>query len=97
MSEYAVIKNDAVINAVIADNKATVEALNPDATVVEITPTNNLGVGWFKLDGQWVSPKPFESWVRRDNRWNAPIDPPDQEKNYVWDESVLGWAEVTLP
>jgi hypothetical protein len=50
--------------------------------------------------------KPYESWVLKDvvigvdnnvevirTKWVAPIEKPDDEKLYIWDEETLNWIE----
>ena len=42
----------------------------------------------------FIPPKPFESWVLNDQfSWIAPIDYPQDEKPYYWDEEAGNWIE----
>ena len=42
----------------------------------------------------FIPPKPFESWVLNDQfSWVAPIDYPQDEKLYYWDEEAGNWIE----
>ena len=42
----------------------------------------------------FIPPKPFESWVLNDKfSWVAPIDYPQDEKLYYWDEEAGNWIE----
>lgn len=42
----------------------------------------------------FIPPKPFESWVLNDKfSWVAPIDYPQDEKRYYWDEEAGNWIE----
>ena len=42
----------------------------------------------------FIPPKPFESWVLNDKfSWVAPIDYPQDEKDYCWDEEAGNWIE----
>ena len=45
----------------------------------------------------FIPPKPFESWVFNADRcvWEPPILYPDDGKNYMWDESIVNWKEVS--
>jgi hypothetical protein len=37
---------------------------------------------------------PYPSWVLDENfRWKAPIDYPDDGKNYYWNEETVQWLE----
>ena len=60
---------------------------------------NYAGVG-FTYDSTrdaFIAPKPFESWTLNDTSclWEAPVECPDDGKNYVWNESITNWTEVT--
>ena len=59
---------------------------------------NYAGIGYTynaNLDA-FIAPKPFESWILNENTciWEAPIQYPDDDKNYYWDEELLNWIEV---
>ena len=45
----------------------------------------------------FVPPKPFDSWLFNSDRcvWEPPILYPDDGKNYMWDESIVNWKEVS--
>lgn len=45
----------------------------------------------------FIPPKPFDSWIFDENAcwWMAPIAPPQDEKEYVWNEDTLSWDLVT--
>ena len=45
----------------------------------------------------FIPPKPHNSWVLNETTclWNAPFAPPDNEKQYFWNEPTLSWIEVT--
>jgi hypothetical protein len=57
---------------------------------------NYAGIG-FTYDEEadaFIPPKPFESWVLNDKfSWVAPIDYPQDEKHYYWDEEAGNWIE----
>lgn len=60
---------------------------------------NYAGVG-YNYDAQrdaFIPPKPFNSWVLNEItcQWQAPVDYPNDGKNYKWDESTISWIEVT--
>lgn len=44
----------------------------------------------------FIPPKPYESWVLNEATclWNAPIQYPQDGKQYVWDEQTLSWVEI---
>ena len=57
---------------------------------------NYAGIG-FTYDEEadaFIPRKPFESWVLNDKfSWVAPIDYPQDEKRYYWDEETGNWIE----
>ena len=43
----------------------------------------------------FVSPKPFPSWVLdSDLEWQPPVEPPVDDKKYIWSEEEISWVEV---
>jgi len=44
----------------------------------------------------FIPPKPFESWVLDETTclWVAPVDMPDDGKEYRWDEDSTSWVEI---
>lgn len=60
---------------------------------------NYAGIG-YSYDRQrdaFIPPKPFASWVLDEDTclWGAPVDRPNDGKQYRWDEVTLSWIEVT--
>ena len=57
---------------------------------------NYAGIG-FTYDEEadaFIPPKPFQSWVLNDQfSWIAPIDYPQDENRYYWDEEAGNWIE----
>jgi hypothetical protein len=57
---------------------------------------NYAGIG-YKYDKEhdaFIPPKPFDSWKLNEDTclWNAPIPYPDDNKQYIWNESELEWT-----
>ena len=60
---------------------------------------NFAGVG-YTYDAEkdaFIPRKPFQSWVLDEDTclWEAPIPYPDDGLNYIWNESITNWTEVT--
>ena len=60
---------------------------------------NYAGVG-YKYDqakDAFIPPNPYPSWVLNEDtfRWNAPIEMPNDDKEYYWDEESTSWKEIT--
>jgi len=60
---------------------------------------NFAGVGFTydKEKDAFIPRKPFQSWVLNEDTclWEAPIPYPDDGLNYIWNESITNWTEVT--
>ena len=43
----------------------------------------------------FTPPKPFPSWVLDEQTgfWKSPINKPEDDKHYEWNESTLSWVE----
>lgn len=59
----------------------------------------NYASSGFKYDSEldaFIAPKPFESWVLHEESatWVAPVEMPQDEKRYEWNESSLSWVEL---
>jgi len=56
---------------------------------------NYAGIGYsYDADKDaFIPPKPHESWVLNEDTclWEPPIEPPDQDKIYTWNEDTLSW------
>ena len=59
---------------------------------------NYAGIGYAYDEGRdaFIPPKPFESWVLDESTclWVAPVDMPDDGKEYRWDEDSTSWVEI---
>jgi hypothetical protein len=74
---------------------------NPDGGVA--LRKNYAGVGYTYVDGVgFHAPRPYPSWTLNSDTyfWDAPIEYPNDEKTYEWNEEIyqsnnaLGWVEV---
>ncbi len=43
----------------------------------------------------FIPPKPYPSWILNEEicQWGAPIPHPNDEKIYIWNESLVSWME----
>jgi hypothetical protein len=44
----------------------------------------------------FVTPKPYPSWLPNGSYWKAPINKPDNDNLYKWDESIGNWVAYKL-
>ena len=58
---------------------------------------NYAGIGYTydQARDAFIPPKPFASWILDENTclWQAPVNYPDDGKNYHWDENTVSWIE----
>lgn len=58
------------------------------------------GIGFMydEKNDVFIAPKPFPSWILNNNfDWVAPIDAPNDDQFYEWDESKLNWKLAEIP
>ena len=59
---------------------------------------NYAGVGYTydSSNDVFIGPKPYPSWLLDEAKWDwkAPVDMPDDGKEYVWNEETTSWDEV---
>jgi hypothetical protein len=58
---------------------------------------NYAGIGYTydKTNDVFIAPKPYDSWVLDETKWiwKAPVDMPDDDKYYRWNEETESWVE----
>jgi hypothetical protein len=61
---------------------------------------NYAGVGYTydPTRDAFIPPKPYESWLLNEETclWEPPVQRPDDDKIYRWDESTTSWIEITV-
>jgi hypothetical protein len=79
MTNWLIIKDNVVVNSVVADSKEYVEE-NFEGTVVEDNGT--IGVGWTDIDGSWKSPYPTDGleyiWNEEAMVWDIVYSPEEE-------------------
>ena len=99
---YAFIKGNDVINIAVFDDPSD-ELLAHFKTEFElddiILATDKAAIGG-TYDGKFWLPKPYPSWVKGADDWEAPVAKPEFDpenpKFYQWDEDSKSWKEVVL-
>lgn len=100
MAEYAIVKDETVINVVIADGGEVLGLFFPDADAI-IEVTNETGaafMGGNVIHGRFQPLAPFASWLWDAGSWawHAPIPYPEGGNGYLWDEELGDWVEIPL-
>lgn len=47
------------------------------------------------INGKFYPPKPYGSWIIKDDSWSAPVEYPNDGNLYFWDESKINWIQYT--
>jgi hypothetical protein len=59
---------------------------------------NFAGIGYYYDDilDAFIPPKTFNSWILNEDTclWEAPIQKPQDNKKYTWNEEDLSWQEI---
>ena len=44
----------------------------------------------------FIAPKPFPSWILDEEtcRWNSPVEKPQDNNRYIWDEDTVSWKKI---
>tara|TARA_Y100000994_G_scaffold74921_1_gene61699 strand:- start:125 stop:457 length:333 start_codon:yes stop_codon:yes gene_type:complete len=60
---------------------------------------NYAGIGFTYDESKdaFIPPQPYPSWILVEDtcQWKPPVDYPNDDKLYDWDESTKSWKEVT--
>ena len=45
----------------------------------------------------FIAPQPYSSWLLDPNKciWEAPVEYPNDGKQYIWNEETTSWDEIT--
>ena len=53
-----------------------------------------IGYSYNEEEDIFVMPQPYPSWTRNGSSWDAPIEKPEDDSLYNWNESTLSWDLV---
>jgi hypothetical protein len=112
MAHYAFLNNNVVTEVITGiDETKLIEGLDTETwygnfrgQVCKRTSYNSrirgtyAGVGYtYNPDEDiFVTPQPYPSWIRTGSFWNAPINRPEDNKIYGWDEELGDWVEALV-
>ena len=56
----------------------------------------SIGYTYDEVYDAFIPPKPYESWVINVDTclWEAPVLYPQDNKKYVWNESIVNWEQI---
>jgi hypothetical protein len=95
--KYIKIENGMVIEAIEADETFFTNFI--DSTPGEwVDAREGVGIGYaYNINtGVFIPPRPFESWVLDNDtcQWEPPVNYPEDDKIYEWDEATTSWTET---
>jgi hypothetical protein len=91
MKKMATINSDKVVTNIIVCEDDELETSN----LVTYTDDNLAFIGGDYFEGYFYPPKQYPSWSRNGNgRWVPPIQYPNDNKQYIWNESIQQWEIV---
>ena len=104
MAHWAEIDQDnIVLRVTVGDNNDVDEGYqwlidNLGGTWIKTSYNNSIrgtyaGVGFYYNEEEdiFITPQPYPSWIRNGSFWEAPIDRPEDDGIYNWNESTLSW------
>lgn len=61
---------------------------------------NYAGIGFTydEIRDAFIPPKPFPSWILNEDicQWEAPIQKPQDENKYIWNEQMQNWQVIVF-
>jgi hypothetical protein len=101
--DYAFIKGNSVLRVLSFEDSSTEDLLNhfvKEFNADFYLPAAKYAVDDGTYDGaKFWRPQPYPSWVKDEeaNEWKAPVEKPNDDKFYVWDEPTLSWKKSVPP
>ena len=100
MAHYAKIIEGTVVEVIVADEDYISEL---EGTWVQTSYNSNIRKNYASVGGTYdstrdafINPKPYSSWILDETtcQWNPPVEIPDKENKYVWNEDTTSWVLV---
>ena len=88
MKNLAIVENNIVTNVLLADDNFIIE------NAIEYTDANPAYIGGI-YDGQYFYYlQPYPSWTADKGQWIPPVECPNDNKRYTWNETLTEWEEI---
>lgn len=110
MAHFAKIdENNKVVEVLVVDESQEhrgQEFLSVDCglggTWIQTSYNNNfrkqfagIGFTYDSVNDVFIKPQPYQSWILDFNfNWNSPVQRPENNKPYEWNEETLSWDEI---
>ena len=93
----ALIKNNEIINCIsvssnISEDSLNLLAIGNGVDHAEIVNNDKMVTGSKKINGKWIMPKPWPSFILDEyGYWVPPIKRPEHGGPWIWREDLLSW------
>jgi hypothetical protein len=100
MQEYIILENNFITSIIDAsgysDNKDNIinilQGLLPDKVIIKRSKDHiNVFTGCYYINDNFIQPRPFKSWILKNNEWHSPKPYPQDNKTYYWNEINNSW------
>ena len=104
MSHYAKVEDNLVTRVIVAEPEFFESFVDSSpGEWLQCSYNNNIrknypGIGYTydSVRDAFIPPKPYASWLLNETtcRWEAPVEIPDNDTEYTWNEETQTWDEV---
>ena len=98
IKDYALVdSNNNVVNTIVMNSDKSIETFtiiaeaNGAVAWYDFETYGETSIGGFFNGTVLVISKPYASWIKGVTDWEAPVEYPNDGKNYMWDEGILSW------
>ena len=104
MSHYAKVEDNLVTRVIVAEPEFFESFVDSSpGEWIQCSYNDNIrknypGIGYThdQVRDAFIPPKPYTSWALNETtcRWEAPVEIPDNDTEYTWNEDNQSWDEV---
>ena len=107
MSNFAKLDNNNIVTQVIVAEQDFIHSgmVGDSFRWVQTSYNNNFrknyaGVGYAydRIRDAFIPPKTYPSWILNEDTclWDAPVDMPDDDNKYTWNEETTNWDLIEV-
>jgi hypothetical protein len=107
MSHFAKLDNNNIVTQVIVAEQDFINSgmVGDSFRWVQTSYNNNFrknyaGVGctYDRIRDAFIPPKTYPSWILNEDTclWDAPVDMPDDDNKYTWNEETTNWDLIEV-
>ena len=98
MGHYAKVEDNLVTRVIVAEPEFFESFVDSSPGEWLQCSYNDPGIGYTydSVRDAFIPPKPHTSWALNETtcRWEAPVEIPDNDTEYTWNEDNQSWDEV---